>query len=433
MKNGRTATLVLMILVVGLLNADQNLINATLGAIEKEFRVTDADIGLMSGLFTILGAVVSLLVGYLSDTWNRKMLFVYSVLLSEVPCLLTAFSANYGQFFLFRILTGFGVGASFPVIFSLLGDLYGEKERAAAVAWMTTVMGIGQIAGQLVSGYLGPVTGWRAPFIVVSVPTLLLLLAFFLVVREPRRGAAEEGVNSLVAQGLLYPRSIKLRDYLRLFRIRTNLYLFLQGILGTVPWGAIPLFIVKFLNENKSLSIEAATTAFLLFGVGNVAGTILGGLAGGPLLKKRPALLPQFCAATTFVGAGFTLYLFVGLPQGSLVWTLVLGFLAAFFASMTGPNMRTMLLDTNVPENRGAIFSIFNLTDSVGTGIGKYVAGLLSVGFGLTAAISTSAAFWIPCGVLLWVAALVFAGDISALHRKMEEVAREMKASTRGV
>ena len=109
-RSERTLTLVLMIVVVGLLNADQNLINSTLGAIEQEFRVTDADIGLMSGLFTILGAVVSLLVGFLSDKWNRKMLFVYSVLLSEIPCLLTAFTVNYQQFFICRILTGFGRG-----------------------------------------------------------------------------------------------------------------------------------------------------------------------------------------------------------------------------------------------------------------------------------------------------------------------------------
>ena len=221
-----------------------------------------------------------------------------------------------------------------------------------------------EIPGQLVGGYVGPSTGWRMPFIIVSVPTLIFLAIFFAAVKEPRRGAAEEGVESLVAQGLLYPRSIRFRDYLRLFKIRTNLFLFLQGILGTIPWGADALFIVKFLNENKSLSIEAATTAFLLFGVGNVA-TVLGGLAGGPLLRRKPAMLPRFCAITTLLGAGITLYMFLGLPQGSLVWTLILGFLAAFFASMTGPNMRTMLLDTNVPENRGAIFSIFNLTDSV--------------------------------------------------------------------
>jgi sugar phosphate permease len=122
------------------------------------------------------------------------------------------------------------------------------------------------------------------------------------------------------------------------------------------------------------------------------------------------------------------LFMFIGLPQGSLLWTLVLGFLGTFFASMTGPNMRTMLLDTNVPENRGAIFSIFNLTDSVGTGIGKYVAGLLSASFGLAVAMWTSAGFWIPCGIFLLVAALVFAGDIKELQRRMVEVAREMKA-----
>ncbi len=417
-----------MIVVVGLLNADQNLINATLEAIEREFRVNDAAIGLMSGLFTILGAVVSLAVGYLSDKWNRKRLFTIAVLLSEIPCFLTAFSQNYTQFFIFRILTGFGVGASFPVIFSFLGDLYDERERASAVAWMTTVMGIGQILGQLVSGYLGPTIGWRMPFVIVSVPTVLVLAVFHFVVHEPKRGAAETSIDSLIQEGYLYPRTIKLRDYLRLFRVRTNLYLFIQGILGTVPWGAIPLFIVKFLNESKQLSIEQATTAFLLFGLGNVAGTILGGLFGGVLFRRNPRWLPQFCSVTTVIGAGVTLYLFIALPGGTLFWTLVLGFVAAFFASMTGPNMRTMLLDTNVPENRGAIFSIFNLTDSVGTGIGKYVAGLLSVTFGLGTAISVSAGFWIPCALFLWIASLFFVADVKSLHTKMEKLADAMKA-----
>lgn len=423
----RTPALVLMIIVVGLLNADQNLINATLGAIERDFHVNDAAIGLMSGLFTILGAAVSLVIGYLSDKWNRKRLFIISVLVSEIPCFLTAFAQDWTQFFIFRILTGFGVGASFPVIFSLLGDLYDERERASAVAWMTTVIGIGQIVGQLVSGYLGPVIGWRLPFVIVSVPTVLVLIVFSLVVPEPKRGAAEGSMESLIQQGYLYPRTIKMRDYLRLFRIRTNLFLFIQGILGTIPWGAIPLFIIKFLHDDKGLTIEAATTAFLLFGLGNVAGTILGGLFGGVLFRRKPAWLPQFCSITTFIGAAITLVLFVALPGGTLLWTLVLGFLAAFFASMTGPNMRTMLLDTNVPENRGAIFSIFNLTDSVGTGIGKYVAGVLSVSLGLQAAISISAAFWIPCGIFLWIASLFFLVDVKSLHATMERLADSMK------
>jgi predicted MFS family arabinose efflux permease len=294
---------------------------------------------------------------------------------------------------------------------------------------MTTVMGIGQILGQLVGGYAGPAVGWRMPFVIVSVPTIAALAVFFFTVREPRRGAMESSVDALVAEGYLYPRSIHLRDYLRLFRNRTNLLLFIQGIIGTVPWGAIPLFIVKFLNENKGLSIEDATTVFLLFGVGNIAGTILGGLAGGPLLKKKSAYLPQFCAVTTVVGAALTLVMFLAVPSGSIPWACGLGFLASFFVSMTGPNMRTMLLDANVPENRGAIFSIFNLTDSVGTGIGKYVAGVLSVSVGLGAAMSISAAFWIPCAVFLWIAAAFFPRDIASLKAVMAKVAAEMKGA----
>ncbi len=175
MKNSRTLALALMIIIVGFLNADQNVMNSTLVLIEKEFSVNDAAIGLMSGLFTILGAVVSIVWGYLTDKKNRKLLFVYSILLGQIPCLLTAFVQNYPQFFILRILTGIGVGVSFPTIFSLIGDMYGEKERASAVTWMVTVIGLGQILGQLLGGYLGPAFGWRFPFLVTALPGLIVL------------------------------------------------------------------------------------------------------------------------------------------------------------------------------------------------------------------------------------------------------------------
>ncbi|HTP59758.1 MAG TPA: MFS transporter, partial [Spirochaetia bacterium] len=156
MKTNRTLALVLMIIIVTFLNADQNVMNSTLVLIEKEFKVNDAAIGFMGLLFTILGAAISIVWGYLTDKRNRKMLFVYSILLGQVPCLLTAFSQDYTQFFILRILTGIGVGVSFPTIFSLIGDMYNDKERASAVTWMVTVIGVGQIIGQMLGGYIGP-------------------------------------------------------------------------------------------------------------------------------------------------------------------------------------------------------------------------------------------------------------------------------------
>jgi len=91
-----------------------------------------------------------------------------------------------------------------------------------------------------------------------------------------------------------------------------------------------------------------------------------------------------------------------------------------------------MLLYVNVPENRGAIFSVFNLTDSVGTGFGKFVGGLLSVSFGMTAALSISAVMWIPCAVFLFMIALILDGDMARMRGKLEAAAKQMELRGRG-
>ncbi len=427
MKKNSILALVFMITIIGFLNADQNIINSTLGSIEAEFHVNDADMGLIGGLFTLLGAVVSLIWGYLSDKGNRKKLFTYSVLIGEIPCLLTAFVTNYDQFFILRVLTGIGVGASFPTIFSMIGDMYDAKMRAVAVTWVTTMMGIGQIIGQLLNGYLAPIYGWRFPFLLVSIPNIIIMIIFYLWVSEPQRGASEDAIEDLVEQGYLYPKTIKLSDYVNLFKIKTNLFLFISGIIGMVPWGAIPFFLVKFLNENKGFSIQQATTVFLLFGIGITIGTVIGGIVGGDLAKRKALYLPQFCAVTTAFGAVLTLALFILMPSGRFGWSMLIGFSASFLVAITGPNVRTMLLDTNVPENRGAIFSLFNLTDSVGAGIGKFIGGNLSVAFGLGFALNVSAAVWFPCAILFWICALVFPNDIKQFKQKITIIAQEMR------
>jgi MFS family permease len=91
--------------------------------------------------------------------------------------------------------------------------------------------------------------------------------------------------------------------------------------------------------------------------------------------------------------------------------------------------MKTMLLDVNAPEQRGAIFSIFNLTDSVGTGIGRGVAGLLSGLIGsLAVPIALCSTLWGLCAILLFIVSLYFIADVEALRASMKKVAEEMQA-----
>lgn len=56
------------------------------------------------------------------------------------------------QFFLVRMLTGISVGGCFPLVFSLLGDLFPVSQRAAMAAIVQIAVG-GGIGGGQVSKY----------------------------------------------------------------------------------------------------------------------------------------------------------------------------------------------------------------------------------------------------------------------------------------
>jgi predicted MFS family arabinose efflux permease len=420
-------TIVVICLMMIVLNMDANVMSPTLAAIEHEFGIGDAAIGSMMGLFTIIGALVSLFWGYFADKASRKALFIIAILIGEIPCTLTAFAPDYTVFFILRILSGVGLGAAYPLLYSIVGDMFGEKERPGAVAIVTVAVSVGTICGTLVGGYLGGGGNWRTPFIVASAPNFLFVLVYWLFTPEPKKAASEEATRELVAKGLVYPKRLHLRDYAGIFRSKTNLYLFIQGVAGSLPWGSF-FFINEYLNQEKGLTVEAATTVFLVFGVGMLVGNIAGGQIGGVIFRRSPRMLPAFCAGTTLLGAAAVIYIVLWAPA-SMVTLAAFGFVATALSGMTGPNVTAMILDVNSPENRGAVFSIFNLTDSLGQGFGRFVAGSLSGLFGLTAALAICSGFWVICAALIVAVIFTFTLDMARHHERLAAVAREMSAT----
>jgi predicted MFS family arabinose efflux permease len=418
-------TLVIISIMMIILNTDKNVMSPTLAVIEKEFGVGDASIGNMMLWFTVIGAVVSLFWGYFSDKASRKALFVIAILIGELPCALTAFAHSYPVFYGLRILSGIGLGASYPLLYSIVGDMFGEKERPIAVAVVSVAASVGTIAGTLLGGYLGADGNWRLPFLAASLPNLIFVLMYWFLTPEPKKAASEEATRELVAAGLVYPKRLKISDYKGLFKTRSNFYLFLQGIAGSIPWGAF-FFINEYLNKEKGLSVADATTVFLVFGLGMLCGNIGGGQLGKMVFRRDPRLLPAFCAATTFVGAVAVIYIVLWAPA-SVPVLAALGFFAVAFCGMTGPNMNSILLDVNAPESRGAVFSIFNLTDSLGTGFGQFVAGSLSGLFGLTISLAICSGFWVVCAVLLVIVVYAFVADMERNRERLRAAADEMR------
>lgn len=116
-----------MALNIIFLTADKNIINEVLIQVEDELNVDTGDIGLISFLFTIIGAAVIIIWGYYTDKVDRKKLFAFQVFAAEIPCAFANFVLNFEVFIFHRILTGIGVGAAYPIVFSLLGDIFDKR------------------------------------------------------------------------------------------------------------------------------------------------------------------------------------------------------------------------------------------------------------------------------------------------------------------
>jgi hypothetical protein len=70
------------------------------------------------------------------------------------------------------------------------------------------------------------------------------------------------------------------------------------------------------------------------------------------------------------------------LPRGG---TVVLALVGGALASMTGPNLRAVLMNVNEPETRGVAFALQTTTDDLGKGLGPFiVAWFIEVGMGST-------------------------------------------------
>ena len=131
-KRKRQWVLAVFSVTTVLLFADQNLMAPNLTAIAEDFGLDDDERdrklgGDISLAFFLVGAPASFLVGLLADTGDRAQIFAWTVFIGETACLLTYFAQSYAQLYVCRAVTGFSVGGALPVVYSILGDLFGAE------------------------------------------------------------------------------------------------------------------------------------------------------------------------------------------------------------------------------------------------------------------------------------------------------------------
>jgi DHA1 family inner membrane transport protein len=289
----------------------------------------------------------------------RKAVLLALMAIFVAGNLLSALAPGYGLLMAGRLVSSLSHGAFFGVGSVVAAGLVPPERRASAIALMFTGLTAANVLGVPLGTAVGQQLGWRATFWIV---TALGVIAF-------------AGILALVPRQPADPDA-DLRRELAVFR-RGQVWLALaMTALGFGGVFAAFTFIAPMMTELAGFSEHAVTWLLVLFGLGLVAGNLVGGrLADRALMRSLYGILAALAAVLVL----FTVTAHSQL--GSIVTIALLGF--AGFATVPPLQMRMMEQARGAPTLASAAnIGAFNL----GNAGGAWLAGLtIDAGWGYTA------------------------------------------------
>jgi MFS family permease len=267
-----TWTLFVLTLVSVFNYLDRSLLGLALPAIKAELGTSDTVLGLVSGLaFILFYSLLGLPIAWLADRTNRRNIIAAGLTFWSLMTACTGAIANIWQLAVVRLLMGAGEACGMAPSNSILADRFPPDRRPLAMAIFGTAAPLSYILFFPIAGWIAHNYGWRAMFVAMGLPGVVLALILVLTVREPQRTTAPPPRLSLA-------RSM-FGDLVGLFSNRCFAWIFAGvTLMGANIWATgawTPTFFVRVhhLDITQVANIVGPTRGFI-----GLAGILLGGL-----------------------------------------------------------------------------------------------------------------------------------------------------------
>ena len=369
-------------LVIFIDQVDQNILRGVVTPLKHDLGIGDLQIGVLLTAYTIVNGLITVPAGYLADRWHRTRTIGHTVIAWSGLTALTAAMPTYGSLLAIRSALGFGQAVTEPSAASLVGDYYPQDQRGKAFSVQQCLLLAGIGVGIGIGGIVGATLGWRAAFLVVGTPGVLIAVAVYRL-REPVRGAADrlhlgldvdahrngdvadarglfgEGVRPF-ARDLFVGLRADARTILGIPTMRYAL-IGVSALLFTINaiGAALPQFYERDLGVAKG---AAEALVGVLVVVGGIPGVMLGGRFADRFMARVAGARMAIPAYCLLAGSALFFVSYLWLPF-ALAFPVELA--GVFVTSMAIPALRAGLTDA-VPANlRGAGFGFFNLASIV--------------------------------------------------------------------
>jgi MFS family permease len=254
--------------------------------------------------------------------------------------------------------------------------------------------------------------------------------------QQPLQHGERLGPREFLA--LLRTSLLQLRVQMRrVLAVQSNILVFAQALFGTIPWSVITVYLPDYLAQEQGFSVPGATLLVLLFGIGAVVGGVAGGLLGSRLYKRGPSLMPLVFGLTQAASALPMLWLInaqlLTYPEGhaakggagqgeggSVRWQVFpVAITAGLFASLTGPNLKAILMNVNVAQLRGAVFTFAYIFDSISKGLAPALISMAVARVGSRQAVFSVALLgWVASGLIIMCISRCVARDEAEAQAK---------------
>jgi predicted MFS family arabinose efflux permease len=382
--------------------------------IKVDLALSDTQLGLLTGIaFAAFYSLMGIPIARWADRGNRVTIISLTTALWSITVALCGSAATFVQLMLIRVGVAIGEAGCLPTAHSLIADQFSRQERPRAIAKYMMGGSLSVIAGYFLAGWLNERFGWRATFLILGAPGLLLAAAARFTLREPRLQYASiravEGGD--VGEAPRAPSSSHLLHvWMTLWRIATFRELLLgYAIIYFFAYG-IGQWQPAFLMRTYGVQTQDLGTGFaIIYGAGGMLATYAGGAWAARRAANNERLqLAAIAAAYCCSGLLSVLVYFSGNAITAFAW-MGLGSLGV--AAASGPLFAT--IQTLVPEDMRAtaVAIVFLFANLIGMGFGPLAVGVMSDAFAASAGNdSLRYALLLMCPGYLWAAWHVWRG-----------------------
>ncbi|RDW19705.1 MFS transporter [Oceanobacillus chungangensis] len=311
----------------------------------EDYNITVVEAGAISS-YSVIGTMTgTFLFGSLSDIIGRKKAIAICLILFSVFTFLSGFASNADIFLIMRIVAALGLGGVMPILVAVMAEYSPKKKRALTVAIMYCGYSIGAILASLIGMYLMESLGWRFLYWISIIP--FLTLPFFLrqfpesvsyhLQRKQGDNIAsilnkvDPDGNYQATDNFEYERfkeSTKKFPIKKVFsdnKLLSTLAFWLAVGCSMLVITGLTTWLPKIMLESGH-GIASSLSFNLVLSVGQITGSIFGGILVGRVGHRRVLISMFFIGSLSFVFLSLTsntllLYLLIALTGACTVGT----------------------------------------------------------------------------------------------------------------